>query len=128
MLGLIWNMGPGETLLIGLIVVLVFGGRLPAVAKDVMRLFYKLRRSFEEVRREVDLDGELRRIRREVESSADPFPRSRRAAPRELRAPEGAVEAQPASPPVAPGPAPEPPPAQSEGEATAGTEPRDAGA
>jgi Sec-independent protein translocase protein TatA len=66
MLGLIGNLGPLETVLILVVVVLVFGGRLPEVAREAMKVMAKVRHSMHELKREIDLDGEIRRVESEL--------------------------------------------------------------
>lgn len=75
MLALIGNLGPMETLLVVVVMILVFGGRLPDVAKDAMRMVAKVRRQLDDLKREVNLDGELRRMEREVTRTPPPPPR-----------------------------------------------------
>ena len=75
MLALIGNLGPGETLAVIIVMILVFGGRLPDVAKDAMRMIARVRRQLDDLKREVNLDGELRRIEREVSRTPPPPPR-----------------------------------------------------
>lgn len=72
MLAFLGNVGASETLLLIVVAVVVFGGRLPEVARDALRVVNKVRRSFDEIRREVDLDGELHRVRRDVERRIEP--------------------------------------------------------
>jgi Sec-independent protein translocase protein TatA len=49
-------------LLIGL---MLFGGKLPDVAKDMGKMFFKARRSLEEIRRESGIDGAIRDLEKE---------------------------------------------------------------
>ena len=49
-------------LLVGL---LLFGGRLPDIAKDLGRTFFKAKRSLDEIRRESGIDDALRDLERE---------------------------------------------------------------
>lgn len=66
MLAFLGNVGLSESLLLVVVAILVFGGRLPEVARDAMRVVHKVRRSFDELRREVDLGGDLHRVRRDL--------------------------------------------------------------
>lgn len=50
-------------LLIGL---LLFGGRLPDVAKDMGRAFFKAKRSIDEIRRDSGIDDAIRDLERET--------------------------------------------------------------
>ena len=78
MLALFGNLGPLETLLIVVIVVLVFGGRLPEVARQAMRVIAKVRNAIDELKREVNFDGEMRKIDREIGlEKAEAFARGR---------------------------------------------------
>ena len=59
----------GEILVALLIGLLLFGGRLPEVAKDIGRTFFKLRRSVNDLRRETGIDETIRDLKREVEQA-----------------------------------------------------------
>ena len=75
MLALIGNLGPFETVLIALIVILVFGGRLPEVARQVMRTMARVRGALDEIKRDVDFDGEFRKINADIRrETAEPIP------------------------------------------------------
>ncbi len=71
MLAFIGNMSVGETLMIAVVAVLVFGGRLPEVAREAMRMFYRARRSLDEIRREANIGGGLRDVEREIRNSIE---------------------------------------------------------
>jgi sec-independent protein translocase protein TatA len=104
------SMGLGEMLVIGLVALLIFGGRLPVAMRDLGRAYAKFRRSLNEV---------ARPLREEIRRLDQPTPKTRRpsvappkpdveAAPYQ---PE-ALEAKPApSEPVRPEPPPEAEPA-----------------
>ena len=78
MFALIGNLGPIESLLIVVVVVLVFGGRLPEVARQTMRVVAKCRNAIDELKREVNLDGEMRKIDVELRlEKAEAFARGR---------------------------------------------------
>ncbi|MFQ5747869.1 MAG: twin-arginine translocase TatA/TatE family subunit [Planctomycetota bacterium] len=62
-------LGGGEILVAAIVGLLLFGGRLPDVAKDLGRLFLKARRTLEDIRRESGIDQTLREIEREAESA-----------------------------------------------------------
>lgn len=128
-LALLGNLGLGETVLVVLLAVLVFGRRLPEVVVQGVRTLHKVKRSLEDLRRETGVDAELREMRRtlrEVEREAhveDPLrmpsePRRERARgflPREtppLPAPQEPRAEPAASSVVLP---PEPPPQASGG-------------
>ena len=75
MLALIGNLGPFETVLIAIVVILVFGGRLPEVARQVMRMMARVRGALDEIKRDVDFDGELRKINTDIRrQDAQPTP------------------------------------------------------
>ncbi len=59
----------GELLVALLIGLLLFGGKLPEVAKDIGRTFFKLRRSVNDLRRETGIDETIRDLKREVEQA-----------------------------------------------------------
>lgn len=69
----------GEILVALVVGLLLFGGRLPDVAKDVGRTFFRIRRAFLDLRRETGIDDTLRDLRREIEQAKpvvnlnDPF-------------------------------------------------------
>ena len=65
----------GEILFALFVGLLLFGGKLPEVAKDIGKVFYKLRRSVQEMRQESGIDDALRDIRREVEDATPRVPR-----------------------------------------------------
>ncbi len=73
MLAFLGNVGVSESLLLVVVAILVFGRRLPEVARDVMRVVYKVRRSFDDLRREVDLGSDLHRVRRDIAGSLEPL-------------------------------------------------------
>ena len=57
----------GELLVAGVVGLLLFGGRLPEVAKDAGRAFFRLRRTMTGLRRETGIDRTLRDLRLEIE-------------------------------------------------------------
>ncbi len=60
-----FNLGTGELLLLGLVALLVFGGRLPKVAKQVGSAITQFRRGLRE---------EMRKIEDDTESAAEEEP------------------------------------------------------
>ena len=75
-----------------MVVVLVFGGRLPSVARDAMRMTARIRRAFDDLKREVDLDGEFRNVRNELNRTLDASPRISSPPPRTVqREPDDSV-------------------------------------
>jgi Sec-independent protein translocase protein TatA len=113
-LALFGNLSFGETVVIIVLAVLIFGRRLPEVAVQVVRGFHKLRRSLDDFRRESGVDVELREMRRslhELEREAR-VPEILRlpAEPRRERAPSPRAS----SPAPVTAPAPAPPPASAE--------------
>ena len=58
----------GGTELLGVLIVglLLFGGRLPDVAKDIGRAFFKAKRSIDEIRRDSGIDDAIRDLERET--------------------------------------------------------------
>lgn len=61
---LAWVSG-SEIVVAGLVGLLLFGGRLPEVAKDFGRVLFRLRRSMDDLRRESGIDETLRELERE---------------------------------------------------------------
>lgn len=53
-----FNLGTGELLLLGLVALLVFGGRLPIVAKQVGSAITQFRRGLREEMRKIEDDTE----------------------------------------------------------------------
>lgn len=98
MLAIVGNLGPAETVLIVVVAVLVFGGRLPEVARDAMRAFYKMRRSLDEIRHDMGGVGrELDDLRRDVTRTVE-APK-----PRGVRPPKREPEPDPDAPALDPG-------------------------
>jgi len=60
-------LGGGEIVVAAIVGLLLFGGRLPDVAKDLGRMFLKARRTLEDIRRESGIDQTLREIEREAD-------------------------------------------------------------
>ncbi|KAA3611594.1 MAG: hypothetical protein DWQ01_05760 [Planctomycetota bacterium] len=63
----------GEIFVAILIGLLLFGGRLPDVAKDIGKAFFRLRRTLDELRRETGLDDTLAELRRDSQVVTKPF-------------------------------------------------------
>ncbi|MAW59824.1 MAG: hypothetical protein CMJ94_03190 [Planctomycetes bacterium] len=57
--------GGVELLMVLLVGLLLFGGKLPDIAKDLGRTFFKAKRSLDEIRRESGIDDALRDLERE---------------------------------------------------------------
>ena len=66
MLGFIYNLSFGEFIVIGVLAVLIFGGRLPEVAARTFHYFRRFRRSLEDLRRETGIDREIQKIEFEL--------------------------------------------------------------
>ena len=66
MLGFIYNLSIGEFMVVGVLAVLIFGGRLPEVAARVFHYVRRFRRSLEDLRRETGIDNEIRKIEFEL--------------------------------------------------------------
>jgi len=62
-------LGGGEILVAAIVGLLLFGGRLPEVAKDLGRMFLKARRTLEDIRRESGIDETLRDLEREAKQA-----------------------------------------------------------
>ncbi len=96
MLGLITNLSIGETILIVVLAIMIFGKRLPEVAAQVVSQIRKLRKHLDDMRRETGIDREFRNIRREFDSAAREATREDRPALPEV------VERVPVRPPPMP--------------------------
>jgi Sec-independent protein translocase protein TatA len=68
-----------EILLAIAIGLLLFGGKLPGVLKDVGRFFFKAKRSLEDLRQESGVDEAIRDIQRESEDIRTNIPDWREA-------------------------------------------------
>jgi Sec-independent protein translocase protein TatA len=58
--------GGTELLWVLILGLLLFGGRLPDVAKDMGRMFFKAKRSLDEIRRDSGIDEAIRDLERET--------------------------------------------------------------
>lgn len=59
--------GGTELLWVLILGLLLFGGRLPDVAKDMGRMFFKAKRSLDEIRRDSGIDDAIRDLERETQ-------------------------------------------------------------
>ncbi len=66
MLGFIYNLSIGEFVVVGVLAVLIFGGRLPEVAARVFHHVRRFRRGLEDLRRETGIDREIQKIEFEL--------------------------------------------------------------
>lgn len=55
--GLLGGLGPGELVLMGIIAVLLFGKRLPEVAKSLGSSYQQFRRGLADIQKQVDVSG-----------------------------------------------------------------------
>lgn len=69
----------GEWMLILVIGVMIYGRRLPEVGRQVGRTFARLRRGYDEFRRELDRDESLREVRTGIRDMRGSLDTSRRA-------------------------------------------------
>jgi len=67
--------GGSELLVALLVALLLFGGRLPEVMKDFGRLYFRMRRSLEDLRRETGIDKTLRELEWEARDLARTMPK-----------------------------------------------------
>ena len=67
----IQNLSIGETVLVAIVAILVFGNRLPEVAARVFRHVGALRRQLDDLRRETGIDRELRDMQDAFRGTAD---------------------------------------------------------
>lgn len=96
MLALLQNLNVVELVVIGIVAVLVFGPRLPEVARQAAINVAKAKRALQELRRQSGIDDELREARRTIQE----LEREARVGPAELDAPVRAPLA-PRRPPTA---------------------------
>jgi len=65
-----WNLSFGEIAVVLILAVLIFGKRLPQVAGEAYRTVAKLRRHFEDLRRESGIDREIFDVKRTFRDAA----------------------------------------------------------
>lgn len=70
MLALIGNLSVGETVLIAIVAILVFGERLPQAMSRAYREFLRFRGQIDKLRRESGIDQEVRNIKRTFHETA----------------------------------------------------------
>ena len=75
-MGLLFNLSVGELLTVGVVALLAFGRRLPAVAGQIAGQAARLRRSLNDLRRETGIDRELWEARRSFEQAVPRNPGS----------------------------------------------------
>jgi len=109
---LAWVSG-SEIVVAGLIGLLLFGGKLPEVAKDFGRVLFRLRRAVDDLRRESGIDDTLRELEREARKASDtpltqpaapPYPKAFPSAPATSSAAPEPPAAAGSEPPAAPAP------------------------
>ncbi|MCZ6598113.1 MAG: hypothetical protein O7B99_10775 [Planctomycetota bacterium] len=83
----LWNVSWLEIVTVAILGVLVFGGRLPQIAAQVVRTTAKLRRMFDDLRRDTGIDRDMR----DVQDSLRDMTR------------EATTDTEPPSPPELPG-------------------------
>ena len=64
--------GSGEILIALVVCLLLFGGRLPEIVKQVARYFGEAKRTMADIRRETGVDEVIRDIRADVDRAAGP--------------------------------------------------------
>ena len=95
-MGSMLGLSLAETIVIGVVALLVFGHRLPEVAMQCAVQMQRLRRSLSDLRRESGVDRELRELRRTIEEASTPPVHPRRLL-REARREVEQTLARPAS-------------------------------
>ncbi len=92
-----------ELVTVAVVAVLVFGRRLPEVAGQAAGVVQRMRRSFEDLRRESGIDRELRNVRRKLEDAV-PRDLDRHARREDAPLPPGQAPAQASPDPARPEP------------------------
>jgi Sec-independent protein translocase protein TatA len=69
MLAIFDNLGFTELMIVLVAAILIFGKRLPEVASQAGQQLVKFRRSLEQIKSETNIDNELRKIQRDIESA-----------------------------------------------------------
>lgn len=114
MIAFFGSLSLGETVLIVVIAILVFGKRLPQVAGQLTGQIVRARRALSDLRRETGLDEELRQARDAVHEAVDDLAREPEPPRRKLERPE-----RPEPPMRAERPAPAPADADADADADA---------
>lgn len=124
MLGIFDSLSFTEILIVVVVAVLVFGGKLPEAAGQAAAQLARLRRQLGDLRRDSGIDREIDAVRRTIEQSVPRVPRTidvverlAREAPQSVPVPPGpsatlpAIDTAPSSesPAVTPQPPPVPP-------------------
>jgi len=65
--------GSGEILIALVVGLLLFGGRLPEIVKQVAKFFGEAKRTMADIRRETGVDEVIRDIRSDVDRAAGPL-------------------------------------------------------
>lgn len=66
MLALIGNLSPGELVVVALLAIVIFGGRLPEAAARAVHMVRKFRQGLNDLKRETGIDRELRTLQYEI--------------------------------------------------------------
>jgi len=110
MIAFFGSLSVGETILIVVIAILIFGRRLPQVAGQLTGQIVRARRALGDLRRETGIDDELREARRAVHETVEDLAREpARRSPAPVVAPRPAPERAAPDPPVTPEPDPDAP-------------------
>jgi Sec-independent protein translocase protein TatA len=69
MLAIFDNLGFFELMIVLVAAILIFGKRLPEVASQAGQQLVKFRRSLEQIKTETNIDNEIRKIQRDIQSA-----------------------------------------------------------
>lgn len=129
MLALIGNLSVGEIIVIAVLSILIFGGRLPEVAARAVHYFRQFRRGLDDLKRETGIDRELRNIEYEIRDAeraarkANPFSPQPPPGLRNARTDSGATPLTEGTPPrVTPGESGETPVVEAPADSVSGQE------
>jgi Sec-independent protein translocase protein TatA len=110
-LAFLQNLSLFEIVVVAVVAVLVFGGRLPEVAGQAASAVSRLKRQLADLRRDTGIDREIQGIRRSVEAGVPRIPRSIDVAGSVKREIRSAIEEAAKPPASEPQPPEAPPPA-----------------
>jgi sec-independent protein translocase protein TatA len=68
---LAWMPGPMELMVILVIAILLFGRRLPEIARGMGKSITEFKKGLSEAKSEIDKDADIKEIKKEIQSTVD---------------------------------------------------------